>query len=71
MIITDKQKNELKELLNEHDYEALMATVEADDIHEFEMLLGWYSDRETDEAYEFTPIGEKLDKLYFEIYNQN
>jgi len=68
MKITDEQIKQLKELLSRQEFDRLMATT--NDICDFEDVLGEYLDREMGED-DPSELGLELERLYFEIYNQN
>ena len=65
--ITENQKDRLKNILDEQEYEELIKDDIADfftDLHLF--ILGYM-----DEEYNSTKESDELQKLYDEIYNQN
>ena len=69
MIITNKQKEELKSILTEKEFEKLIAL--STDISDFEDELDHLIVTRLDK--ELNPTGDyrKLQGLYEEIYNQN
>ena len=69
MIITQEQKNRLKELLTEREYKHLMQYVF--DIFQFQTELDDLIVSRFDENDENTEDSELLQRLYDEIYNQN
>lgn len=65
--ITENQKDRLKNILDEQEYEELIKDDIADfftDLHLF--IIGYM-----DEEYNSTKESDELQKLYDEIYNQN
>lgn len=71
MIIHDAQLARLKELLTEAEYNPLLEAVKADDIEKFQDLLDGYIFSRFDGNQEPTKESDKLENIYFEIYNQN
>lgn len=69
MIITEEQKQQLQELLTEEEFAALMAY--ENDVGEFESELNALITTRFDAEDEATAESNKLEDLYYEIYNQN
>lgn len=69
MIITNKQKEELKSILTEKEFEKLMAL--STDISDFEDELDHLIVTRLDKELNPTEDYRKLQVLYEEIYNQN
>ena len=69
IILTEKQKNELKNILEEKEYQELIEIEEGvfDFLVELHLLIDGYMD----EDYNDTKESEKLQAIYDEIYNQN
>ena len=65
--ITEIQKNKLKNILDEQEYEELMKDGIADFFTDLHLLIIGYMDEE----YNHTEESEELQELYDEIYNQN
>ena len=69
MIITNKQKEELKSILTEKEFEKLIAL--STDISDFEDELDHLIVTRLDKELNSTEDYRKLQGLYEEIYNQN
>lgn len=69
MIITNKQKEELKSILTEKEFEKLIAL--STDISDFEDELDHLIVTRLDKELNPTEDYRKLQVLYEEIYNQN
>ena len=69
MIITNKQKEELKSILTEKEFEKLIAL--SNDISDFEDELDHLIATRLDKELNPTEEYRKLQALYEEIYNQN
>ena len=65
--ITEKQKNELKSILDEKEYSELLEEEIAGFFTELHLLMIGYMD----ENYNHTNSSYKLQELYDEIYEQN
>lgn len=65
-IISEEQKNRLKELLTEEEYKAL-TDLKFNDF--YDTLSGFIDIRYED--CEPTPKSDALEAIYYEIYNQN
>ena len=65
--ITENQKNRLRDILDEKEYQDLMEEEIADFFTDLHLLIIGYMDEE----YNHTNESDKLQKLYDEIYNQN
>lgn len=65
--ITEKQKNELKSILDEKEYSELLKEDIAGFFTELHLLMIGYMD----ENYNHTNLSYKLQELYDEIYSQN
>ena len=70
MIISQEQLNRLKDLLTDEEFANILNAVKENSIDKFQDLLNDYivmrfeNDEPTEEA-------DKLESIYFEIYNQN
>lgn len=69
MIIYEEQKNILKALLSDEEYSNLLAV--ENDIDKFQDLLDEYIFDRFDGNQEPTKESDKLEAIYYEIYNQN
>lgn len=69
MIVTNKQKEELKSILTEKEFEKLIAL--STDISDFEDELDHLIVTRLDKELNPTEDYRKLQVLYEEIYNQN
>ena len=69
IILTENQKNELKNILEEKEYQELIEIEE--DVFDFLVELHLLIDGYMDEDYNDTKESEKLQAIYDEIYNQN
>ncbi len=67
--LTENQKNELKNILEEKEYQELIEIEE--DVFDFLVELHLLIDGYMDEDYNDTKESEKLQAIYDEIYNQN
>ena len=65
--ITDRQKKELKSILDEKEYEGLLLDDIADFFTDLHLLIVGYMDTD----YNATTESDELQRLYDEIYKQN
>ena len=65
--ITENQKNRLKNIIDEQEYEELMKNDIADFFSDLHLLIIGYMD----EDYNSTKESDELQRLYDEIYNLN
>ena len=69
MIIYEEQRSRLKELLSPDEYSNLLAV--ENDIDKFQELLDEYIFDRFDGNQEPTDKSDELERVYYEIYNQN